>query len=94
MIKYATKSFYVLVTDNNKYLIKSDPTCLTDHIHEATMYDTVVVAKRCLTRANDKFNSTGYNGLLGYYGAQARKMGVNKISIAKITIQQYDEIII
>ena len=94
MIKHGNKVFYVLVTDNGLYLKKSDPSCLSPEVHEASMYDKLVVAKRCLTIANERFNWQGYNGLIGYHGTQARKLGVKSIHIAEITIHSYDEIII
>lgn len=50
------------------------------------------IAKRCFKIANDYFNMM-VGGRPGYWQVEARKLGVGKIMIAKITLQQYDEII-
>ena len=92
MIKNVNEEFFVLKTDNGFYLQKSKPTNLTKNIHEATAYNDISIAERCLNLANYYFNMMVGNRP-GYWQVEARKLGVSKIMIAKITLQQYDEII-
>lgn len=94
MIKNVNEEFFVLKTDNGFYLCKSCPYMLMKDLHKATMYQDYTVAKRCLTNANERFNLKTVYGNYSYAGTEARKLGVGKIMIAKITLQQYDEIII
>jgi len=93
MIKNVNEEFFVLKTDNDFYLQKSNPTALTKNIHEATAYKDISIAQRCLKHANNYLNMM-VGGRPGYWQVEARKLGVNKIMIAKITLQQYDEIIV
>lgn len=89
MIKQYNKPFYVLVTDNNKYLIKASCVDITDDLSRATIYNNLSSARGCLSLANKRFYDEISKGNYGYYGTEARKLGVNKISIAKITNVKY-----